>query len=75
MPRRGQESDLSASTVFVDPATDLERWRLLDEQGRQTWHYLKSDEEVKQWPQTIYDRHHLGLPLVTDLCSTVSRAP
>ena len=55
--------DLSASTVLVDPATDLERWRLLDEEGRHTWHYLTSDEEVRKWPQTVFDRHHLGLPI------------
>lgn len=44
--------------------TDRERWRLLDERGRQTWHYLSSDEQIKEWPQTAADRHHLGLPLV-----------
>ena len=60
----GGKDELSASTVLVDPATDIERWRLLDERGRQTWHYLQSDEQVKQWPQTTADRHHLGLPLV-----------
>ena len=58
------KDELSGSTVLVDPATDLERWRLLDERGRQTWHYLQSDEEVKKWPQSVADRHHLGLPLV-----------
>ena len=58
MARRSKRVDpLSASTVFVDRETDLERWRLLDENGRHTWHYLKSDEEVEKWPQTIYDRH------------------
>ncbi|KAG8529674.1 uncharacterized protein KY384_005155 [Bacidia gigantensis] len=44
-------------------STDLERWRLLDERGRQTWHYLHSAEDVKRWPQTVADRYHLGLPL------------
>ena len=58
------DEDLSASTVLVDKATDLERWRLLDERGCQTWHYLQSDEEVEAWPQSIADRHHLGLDLV-----------
>ena len=43
---------------------DLDRWRLLDERGRQTWHYMNSEEEVRQWPQTLIDRHHLGLELV-----------
>ena len=44
-----------------DETTDRSRWRLLDEEGRHTWHYLKSDEEVKKWPQTIADRYHLGM--------------
>ena len=68
------KDDLSASTVIVDPATDLERWRLKDERGRQTWHYLQSDEEVKAWPQTVADRHHLGLPLVCTYCLNSARA-
>ncbi|CAL8584248.1 Lanosterol synthase (Oxidosqualene--lanosterol cyclase) [Xanthoria parietina] len=46
----------------ADPQTDPSRWRLLDEQGRQTWHYLQSDEEIKEWPQSIADRYFLGLP-------------
>ena len=45
--------------------TDIERWRLLDEAGRQTWHYLETDEEVKAWPQSTADRYYLGLPLVS----------
>jgi hypothetical protein len=62
--KNGSTYAMSASTVLVDKETDLERWRLLDERGRQTWHYLKTDKEVKAWPQTLADRHHLGLPLV-----------
>ena len=53
----------------VDLRTDINRWRLLDERGAQTWHYLESDEDVKKWPQSIVDRHHLGLPLVRKLSS------
>lgn len=48
-------------------ATDLTRWRLLDERGRQTWHYLTTDEEVQAWPQSLCDKHHLDLPLVSIL--------
>lgn len=48
----------------VDPSTDPGRWRLLDDRGRQTWHYLETDEEVEKWPQSLADRHFLGLPLV-----------
>ena len=45
-------------------ATDLTRWRLLDERGRQTWHYLERDEEVARWPQSTADKYFLDLPLV-----------
>jgi lanosterol synthase len=45
--------------------TDYTRWRLLDERGRQTWHYLEDDEDVKEWPQSIPDKYFLGLPLVS----------
>ncbi|KAL1625690.1 Lanosterol synthase erg7A [Diplodia seriata] len=47
----------------VDPSekTDYTRWRLLDQNGRQTWHYLESDEEVARWPQTTADKYFLGL--------------
>ena len=48
----------------VDEKTDYSRWRLLDDHGRQTWHYLKTDKEVKEWPQSVADKHHLGLPPV-----------
>ena len=47
-----------------DEATDLRRWRLLDEAGRQTWHYLKSDEELAAWPQSTADIYFLNLPMV-----------
>lgn len=47
--------------------TDHARWRLLDEKGRQTWHYLEDDEEVKEWPQSRADKYFLGLPLVCSL--------
>lgn len=44
--------------------TDYTRWRLLDDRGRQTWHYLEDDEDVKKWPQSTADKYFLGLPLV-----------
>ncbi|KAI9845829.1 MAG: Lanosterol synthase (Oxidosqualene--lanosterol cyclase) [Sclerophora amabilis] len=50
------------SAASSQQKTDYSRWRLLDERGRQTWHYLESDEQVKEWPQTVADRYHLGLP-------------
>ena len=61
------EKQLNGTTVASigkQETTDIQRWRLLDEAGRQTWHYLETDEEVKDWPQSTADRYHLGLPLV-----------
>ncbi len=45
--------------------TDYTRWRLLDEQGRHTWHYLSTEDEVKAWPQAVVDKHNLGLDTVS----------
>ncbi|KAI0017177.1 terpene synthase [Xylariomycetidae sp. FL0641] len=41
--------------------TDRTRWRMLDEKGRHTWHYLEDDAAAKKWPQSIADRWYLGL--------------
>ncbi|KAF9477756.1 terpene synthase [Pholiota conissans] len=42
--------------------TDYSRWRLLvNDGGRHTWHYLRTDEEVANWPQNEVDRFWLGL--------------
>ncbi|KAF2455683.1 terpenoid cyclases/protein prenyltransferase alpha-alpha toroid [Lineolata rhizophorae] len=46
----------------ADEKTDYSRWRLKVDDGRQTWEYLETDEEMKAWPQTVADKHHLGLP-------------
>lgn len=43
---------------------DRSRWRLRAEGGRHTWHYLKIEKEVEEWPQTVADKYHLGLPTV-----------
>lgn len=48
-----------------DDKTDYSRWRLRDNDGRLTWHYLQTDEEMEKWPQTTYDKYHLGLPTVS----------
>lgn len=50
--------------------TDLTRWRLKVEDGRQTWHYV-SEEEAKAWPQTAVDKYWLDLELV---CLTDDKA-
>ncbi|KAF2021085.1 terpene synthase [Aaosphaeria arxii CBS 175.79] len=46
---------------FVNATTDRSRWRLKDDRGCQTWHYLETDEEVEAWPQTAADRYFLGI--------------
>lgn len=54
----------SAKKPRLSERTDYSRWRLLNERGRQTWHYLRDDEDAKEWPQAIYDNYFLGLPIV-----------
>lgn len=49
-----------------DVKTDYSRWRLRDIRGAQTWHYL-SEEQAKEWPQTIADKYHVGLPTVRSI--------
>lgn len=51
-----------------DSKTDYSRWRLLDDRGRQTWHYLESDEEAAKWSQSVADKYFLGLPTVLLSC-------
>ena len=48
-----------------DQRTDRSRWRLLDESGRHTWHYLETDKEIEAWPQTHADKYHMGLSIVS----------
>jgi lanosterol synthase len=43
---------------------DRTRWRLKNDNGRHTWHYLEDDEAARNWPQTLADKYYLGLPLV-----------
>lgn len=50
--------------LATDKKTDKTRWRLKDDHGRQTWHYL-SEEEAKEWPQKFSDKYFLNLPLVS----------
>lgn len=44
--------------------TDHTRWRMKNVDGRQTWHYLESDEELKAWPMTSADKYYLGMDTV-----------
>ncbi|KAJ3333114.1 Lanosterol synthase (Oxidosqualene--lanosterol cyclase) [Blyttiomyces sp. JEL0837] len=41
--------------------TDPRKWRLVAEDGRQTWHYLETDEQEREWPQTDYDKYWQGI--------------
>ena len=52
------------SKAAADQTTDHSRWRLRNDRGTQTWHYLRTDKEVEEWPQTIADKYFLGQPLV-----------
>lgn len=49
-----------------DARTDLTRWRLKDDRGRQTWHYLETEEELKAWPLSVADKYFLGLDTVSN---------
>jgi hypothetical protein len=46
--------------------TDYTLWRLQVEHGRQTWHYI-TPEQAKTWPQSVPEKHHLGLETVPPL--------
>lgn len=59
-----QKSSIKVSAVELEESTDLRRWRLADDRGRQTWHYMCTDESAKSWPQNTIDQYHLGLELV-----------
>jgi lanosterol synthase len=41
--------------------TDLLRWRLKVDHGRHVWHYLHTEDQCRDWPQTVEDRYWLGL--------------
>ncbi|KAJ2162199.1 hypothetical protein GGF46_000816 [Coemansia sp. RSA 552] len=59
---------MSGQTYFTNCAeaepfsTDLTRWRLNVDNGRQTWEYL-SEEGAKERPQSFLERYWLGLPV------------
>ena len=50
-----------------DQRTDLTRWRLKDDRGRHTWHYLETEEDLKAWPMSTADEYYLGLDTVKPL--------
>lgn len=55
----------------TEPATDLTRWRLRNELGRQTWTYFQEEEDPGR-EQTGLEAHSLGLDTVSDV---ILRAP
>ena len=60
-------SPLNILTTPLEPFTDYSRWRLVvDEDGRHSWTYLRTDEECARWPQKPLDKYWLGLPTVRD---------
>ena len=62
---RKASSPVEMLDTIADPKTDSNRWRLKDDRGRQTWHYLESRQEFEQWPMTAADKHYLGLETVS----------
>lgn len=59
-----ENTQTSAKHPTISDSTDKSRWRLLDDGGRQTWHYLEDDDKAKDWPQSDADKWYLGLPMV-----------
>jgi lanosterol synthase len=66
--RRGEAKQANGSANgsikhedVVDLKTDHTRWRMKNDDGRQTWHYLESDDELKAWPMTSADKYYLGM--------------
>ena len=58
-------SQLDISTSSSAPFTDYSRWRLVvDEDGRHSWKFLRTDEECTKWPQKPLDKFWIGLPTV-----------
>ena len=53
----------------TEPATDLEKWRLSNVDGRQTWYFLNNDNLYLQElirPQTFLEKHLLGIDEVVN---------
>ncbi|MEJ1285327.1 hypothetical protein NN561_016319 [Cricetulus griseus] len=49
----------------TEPATDLTRWRLRNELGRQRWTYFQAEDDPGR-EQTGLEAHSLGLDTVSD---------
>ena len=58
-------NSIAVGQSATQPFTDYSRWRLLvNDGGRHTWHYLRTDEELANWPQNTVDKFWLGLDTV-----------
>lgn len=58
-------SPLEVPLTGEKPFTDYSRWRLVvNDGGRHTWEYLRTENEIKRWPQTDLDKFWLGLKMV-----------
>ncbi|XP_032947636.1 lanosterol synthase [Rhinolophus ferrumequinum] len=53
------------------PATDLSRWRLSNERGRQVWTYFQEDEPGRG--QTALEAHSLGLDTISKTINMLVR--
>ena len=69
-PKRGSKQQVLNGSAgarkisAVAEKTDYTKWRMKNDRGCQTWHYMDSEEEEKAWPQTTADRHFLGMDTV-----------
>lgn len=54
---------MSAERRRVGPVTDLTRWRLTNERGRQTWRYEEEAGSPGRGPNFV-EKHALGLDTV-----------
>lgn len=48
----------------IPPETDLTRWRLKCEHGRQTWYYVAEGEECDR-EQSAIEAYYVGLDMVS----------
>ena len=51
---------------FIGPLTDITKWRLVCERGRQTWEYDELASYGRQ--QNFIEKHALGLDTVGNVC-------
>lgn len=71
--RSGKKANGTSSAIAEH--TDKTRWRMLDDDGRQTWHYLETEKEAKAWPQSFADKYFLSLPTVRTSFSPIPPFP